>query len=243
MPALRRAIPRPTAIVPLGDAAILVEFADKLDLATNEFIPRLAHALRMRRVAWIRDIVPALASLAIHFDPDIVDATQAVPLVHWLIDSSLSDKLPPAEEMRGVVEVPVCYDSVFATDLVDICERVRLAPDEVVKRHAAGEYRVLMVGFAPGHPYLGGLDASLSVPRRATPRARMPMGAVAIANAQCVVYPYEIPGGWSIIGRTPVKVFDAARAEPSLFAPADRVRFVEIDRARYDEIAQLEARA
>ena len=151
MASLRRTNPRPSAIVALGDGAILVEFADKLDLATNEFIARLAHALRMRRVAWILDIVPALASLAIHFDPDVIDATQATPLVHWLIDSSLSEKLPPAAEMRGVVEVPVCYDKDFATDLTDICERVRLAPDEVVKRHAAGKYRVLMVGFAPDH--------------------------------------------------------------------------------------------
>ncbi len=234
-------MPRPKSIIALGDAALLVEFSDTLDLAINEWIQRLAHALRAREVPWIRDIVPALASLAIHFDPDLVDALEADPLVRGLIDTCLEETLPPVADLQRTIEVPVCYEPSFALDLADICERVHLAPDEVIARHAASDFRVLMVGFAPGHPYLGGLDAGLAVPRRATPRPRMPMGAVAIANAQCVVYPYEIPGGWSVVGRTPLRLFDAARAAPSLFAPSDRVRFVPIDRAQYDVIATREA--
>ena len=234
---------RPKAIMALGDAAVLVEFSDTLDLATNALIQRLAHSLRARRVAWIRDIVPALGSLAIHFDPDLVDALGADQLVRELIDPFLDGALAPSTDPQRTIEVPVCYDASFALDLVDICERVDLTPAEVTRRHAACDFRVLMVGFAPGHPYLGGLDSSLAVPRRATPRPRMPRGAVAIANAQCVVYPYEIPGGWSVIGRTPLRVFDAAREAPSLFAPADRVRFLSIDRAQYDAIAAREGTA
>ena len=211
--------PRPKAIIGLGDGAVLVEFSDTLDLATNALIQRLAHALRARRVPWIRDIVPALASLAIHFDPDRVDAIEADPLVRQLIASCLGGMLPSSSDVQRTIEVPVCYDPLFALDMADICERVRLPPEVVIQRHASSGFCVLMVGFAPGHPYLGGLDCSLSVPRRATPRPRMPRGAVAIANAQCVVYPYEIPGGWSVVGRTPLCVFDAHRAEPSLSGP------------------------
>ena len=238
--ATSRPVPRPKAIMALGDAAILVEFSDTLDFAINDLIQRLAHRLRARQVAWIRDIVPALASLAIHFDPDLVDALDADPLVRALIESCLAEAASPTAGAGRTIEVPICYDPSFALDLEDICERVHLAPEEVTALHADSGFRVLMVGFAPGHPYLGGLDPRLAVPRRATPRSRMPRGAVAIANAQCVVYPYEIPGGWSVIGRTPLRVFDAAREAPSLFAPADKVRFVPVDRAQYDAIAVRE---
>jgi KipI family sensor histidine kinase inhibitor len=106
-------------------------------------------------------------------------------------------------------------------------------PDEAVALHAGSEFRVLMIGFAPGHPYMAGLPAKLAVPRRAEPRAMVPAGSVAIANDQTVVYPYAISGGWNIIGRTPLPVFDAEREEPSLFAAGDRVRFKPISRAEF----------
>jgi inhibitor of KinA len=234
---------RPKAIIALGDAAILVDFSDTLDLAVNEGIQRLATALRARRIEWMRDIVPALGSLAIHLDPDRIDALDATPLVRELVDACLEDASKPLPGTAGrqrTIEVPVCYEPPFALDLADVCARVDLSPDEVIRRHAASDFRVLMVGFAPGHPYLGGLDPRLAVPRRATPRPKVPRGAVAVANAQCVVYPYEIPGGWSVVGRTPLRVFDAARDEPSLFMPSDKVRFVPIDRAQYDAIAARE---
>ena len=127
----------------------------------------------------------------------------------------------------------MCYEAEFAPDMDEVSKKTGLAAGEVVKRHAAAEYRVLMIGFAPGHAYLGGLDARLGVPRRATPRAQVPAGSVAIANDQTVVYPYAISGGWSIIGRTPLAVFDAERQEPSLFAAGDRVRFKPISRAEF----------
>jgi KipI family sensor histidine kinase inhibitor len=136
--------------------------------------------------------------------------------------------LPDAEDLGRDVEVPVCYDAEFALDLADVSQRLKISPEEIIKRHTDADYRVLMVGFAPGHPYIGGLDPKLAVPRRDTPRAIVPAGSVAIANQQTVVYPYAISGGWSVIGRTPLTSFDAARPRPSLFAAGDRVRFTAI---------------
>jgi inhibitor of KinA len=176
----------PKAVVPLGDCAAYIEFADKLDLEVNAFVQQLAATVQARAKPWMRDVVPALGGIALHYDPDHRE---------------------------------------FAPDIEEVARQMKLDPAEVARLHAAGEYRVLMIGFAPGHAYMSGLDAKLAVPRRATPRALVAPGAVAIANEQTVVYPYAISGGWSVIGRTPVAVFDAAREAPSLLAPGDRVRF------------------
>ncbi len=131
----------------------------------------------------------------------------------------------------------MCYAAEFGLDLPELAQKLSLSQAEIAQRHARTEHRVLMVGFSPGQPYIGGLDPKLSVPRRATPRTRMPAGSVAIANTQTAVYPYETPGGWSIIGRTPLKVFDPARDPPSLFAPGDKVRFVPISQSEFERMA------
>jgi KipI family sensor histidine kinase inhibitor len=230
---------RPKAVVSLGDCAAYIEFSEKLDLEVNAMVQRLALAVHARALPWIRDVVPALGGLALHFDPDHPavhgDALQASANV---VNECLKEGLSDAEDRQRVVEVPVCYDGDFAPDIDEVAKKTNLSVDEVAKRHAEAEYRVLMVGFAPGHAYMGGLDPKLEVPRRATPRAIVPPGSVAIANEQTVVYPYAISGGWSVIGRTPVAVFDAARPEPSLFAPGDRVRFRAIT---VDEFKRLRA--
>jgi inhibitor of KinA len=213
---------------------VYAEFGDQIDLETNQALQALAAAVRERGLPWIRDIVPALCGLALHFDPDhpglpakLLEECEAL----------LADAFKSAgkfEDSGRMVEVPVCYSTEFGLDLADIAARTGLSQAEIAKRHAKSEHRVLMVGFAPGQPYIGGLDPKLAVPRRATPRTRMPAGAVAIANAQTAVYPYETPGGWSIIGRTPLKVFDPQREPASLFAPGDRVRFVSITAGEFE---------
>ena len=192
---------------------------------------RLAAAVHARGEPWIRDVVPAFGGLALHFDPDFEGVISDVAAE--LVERCLKEGLPDAENVGREVEVPVCYDPVFAPDLDEVAGKTGLAPQDVVARHAAGEYRVLMMGFAPGHAYMGGLDAKLAVPRRAEPRAVVPMGSVAIANEQTVIYPYAIAGGWNIIGRTPLAVFDARREQPSLFAAGDRVRFRPISGAEF----------
>jgi len=225
---------KPPSVVPLGDCAAYVEFAQELDLEVNSLVQRLAAAVHARGAAWITDVVPALGGLALHFDPDHPEAGgDAFRATAELIDDCLKKKLPDAADVTRTVEVPVCYDLEFAPDLDEVAEKKGISRDEVIALHAAAEYRVLMIGFAPGHAYMGGLDRRLAVPRRATPRALVPSGSVAIANQQTVVYPYAISGGWSVIGRTPLAVFDAGRQEPSLFATGDRVRFRPITRAEF----------
>ena len=180
----------------------------------------------------MRDIVPALTGVAVHFDPEH-SALPAAPLeaAEALIRQSI-DAMPSRLAGR-VIEVPVCYDPEFALDIVEIAGRSGIEPEEIAARHSRSEHRVLMVGFAPGLPYIGRLDPALALPRRATPRTRVPAGSVAIANLQTTVYPFETPGGWSVIGRTPLVLFDPAREAPSIFAPGDRVHFMPVSRSDY----------
>ena len=229
--------PRPLGVIPLGDSAAYVEFSSSLDLEVNSVVQRLALAILKRKIAWIRDVVPALGGLALHFHLDHAELP-AKPLEESLalvLDNlkGLSSKEAPGR----VIEMPVCYEAEFALDLEEVAKKAGLPPQEVTHRHLSGEYRVLMMGFSPGHAYMGGLDAKLAVPRRTSPRAIVPAGSVAIANEQTVVYPYAISGGWNVIGRTPMTLFDATRARPSLLWPGDRVRFRAITREKFIEMA------
>ena len=217
---------------PLGDAAAYAEFSDTLDLEINEGLHSLAHTLRARAPAWVRDIVPALTGIALLFDPEHADMPAAPLEAAENLVRECIDAMPWRSTGR-VIEVPVCYDPEFALDIVEVAGRSGIEPEDIAVRHSRSEHRVLMVGFAPGLPYLAGLDPALALPRRATPRTRVPAGSVAVANLQTTVYPFETPGGWSVIGRTPLVLFDPTRAEPSLFAPGDRVRFVSISRSDY----------
>lgn len=226
----------PISIEPLGDAALYAEFSRALDLRTNAALQAVAALLRKRAPVWVRDVVPSLGGLALHFDPDHADLPE-LPL--QVAAGLLRDCLRAAEragDAARALEVPVCYDPEFGLDLEVVAAQTGLDAPEIVRRHTAVEHRVLMVGFAPGQPYIGGLDARLAVPRRATPRTRVPAGSIAIANAQTTVYPFEIAGGWNVLGRTPLRVFDPRREPPSLFLPGDRVRFVPISRERFETL-------
>jgi KipI family sensor histidine kinase inhibitor len=229
-----RAAPRLEA---LADDAWLLHFGpgtvpgqapvrENPDLRTNLRVHALCARLRAGP-AWVRDVVPAYASLALFFDPGRVSAETAA---EWLLRQALGcmgeeDETAPTSR---IVEVPVQYGGDAGPDLQSSAEELGMTPDELVRRHAAGEYTVAMIGFAPGFPYLLGMDPALAMPRLATPRPRVPAGSVGIGGAQTGVYPRESPGGWRLLGRTPLALFDAGREMPSLLAPGDRVRFVPI---------------
>ena len=199
------------------------------DLATNLRVHALCARLQVHRAVWVRDIVPAYASVALFFDPARVAADTARD---WLLAqaAAMTGDEPRAASGR-VVEIPVVYGGDAGPDLDAGARELGLAPSELVRRHAAGDYTVAMIGFAPGFPDLLGLDPALALPRLATPRTRVPAGSVGIGGVQTGIYPRQSPGGWRLIGRTPLALFDASRDPASLLAPGDRVRFVPVDAA------------
>jgi KipI family sensor histidine kinase inhibitor len=207
----------------LGDAALLFEFGEVIDAGVNARVLAAWRAILALRLPGVLDVVPAYASLAVHFDPARVEPGSLASLVCDACRSPVEQ-----DETRPVVSVPVCYEAAFAPDMDEVCAHTGLSMEEVVARHTAVVYRVFFLGFTPGFPYLGGLDPRLAVPRRDTPRTRIEPGSVAIGGAQTGVYPGASPGGWHIIGRTPIRLFDHGRTPACLLAPGDRLRFVPV---------------
>ncbi|MEW6689088.1 MAG: carboxyltransferase domain-containing protein, partial [Pseudomonadota bacterium] len=164
------------------------ELGEALDLEANDALQALAAALRARSLPWVRDVVPALCGIALHFDPEHPDLPDSIV---ESLRSVIEDSFKQAGESGRagkLVELPVCYDHELGLDLQELSGVLGLSEDEIVRRHSDGEHKVLMVGFSPGQPYIGGLDERLALPRRAAPRTRVPAGSVAIANAQTAVY-------------------------------------------------------
>ena len=205
------------------------------DDALVQRVHALASRLRADAPGWLRDLVPTWASLAVFFDPDAV-APDAV--LAWLRERCAAGADDTSPTPTRLVEVPVCYGGAHGADLDAAAAELGLTAEALIARHAGAVYTVGMLGFAPGFPYLAGLDPALALPRLATPRTRVPAGSVAIGGAQTGIYPRESPGGWRLLGRTPLRLFDPARAEPSLLAPGDRVRFVPIDAAAFAAMEQ-----
>ena len=212
----RRSTPRVRVRVePLGDSAVLAELGTRLDTALNTRAIALASAVKKRRD--VRQAVPGHASVTVQFDPD--------QITHDAIGAAirrLAAKRPPVEEPGRLHRIPVVYDG---PDLAEVCERLRLSPDQLVTLHSRPIYRAFLVGFVPGWAYLGPLPDELVLPRRAAPRTRVPAGSVAIAGQQTGIYPLDSPGGWNLIGRTSVRLFLPDSDPPSLFRAGDRVKF------------------
>ena len=219
----------------LGDDALLVRLGERIDADTNLRVHRLAARLRNLAPRWLRDLVPAYASLALHVDPDALapfdDPVEVAR--HWLHHRLAGDASEPAcDAVARTLEIAVEYGGDAGPDLEDVAAHAGLRPSEVIARHSGGSYRVAMLGFAPGFPYLLGLEPALAMPRLAQPRLQVPAGSVAIGGAQTGIYPRSGPGGWRIIGRTAARLFDPQREPATLLQPGDRVRFVAIDSAR-----------
>ena len=216
-------------LMPMGDQALIIEFGNRIDPELSARIAGIAARLRESRPPGVLDIVPAYSTLTLHYDPAAVGSgtspyeALAQTIGEWLEDRSAG----PAPSAR-VVEIPVCYDTAFGEDLEEVARRCGVSADEVVALHSKALYHVHMLGYIPGFAYLGGLDARLAIPRRTIPRARVPAGSVAIADEQTGVYPLDAPGGWNLIGRTPLRLFRPGAAPPCLLDAGDTVRFVRI---------------
>jgi inhibitor of KinA len=208
-------------ILPAGDAALVVELPERIDPELNAWCVALSRALASGLGTIVRDVVIGYCSVTVYFDPLKVEAV-------WLEGEvrACAGSLEVESATEGaVVEVPVCYGGDLGPDLADVAAFAGCSDAEVIDLHAGREYRVYMVGFVPGFAYMAEVEPRIAAPRRASPRAAVPAGSVAIAGGQTGVYPAVTPGGWNIIGRTPLAPYDPDRREPFLFKPGDRVRF------------------
>lgn len=214
-----------------GDCALVVEFGNRIERELSDDVLRLDASLRSSGLPGIVETVPTFRSLTVHYDPMVTSRADLGRAIAGLLDRR-SDPRSDATLWR----VPVCYESEFAADLAEVAHLAGMTPGEVVTLHSAVRYHVYMLGFLPGFPYMGDLPNRLALPRRADPRLRVPAGSVSIATTLTAIYPYESPGGWHLIGATPIRLFDPARPRPALLAPGDVVQFEPINAASFASI-------
>lgn len=216
-----------------GDAALTVEFGDTIDREFSEAVLGLDGRLRACELAGLIETVPTFRSLLIEYDPLVLSLAD----VEVAVEAALLGERRESRPGRRF-ELPVCYEPAVAPDLEQVAARAGLDTDGVVRLHTGVDFHVYMIGFLPGFPYMGDLPEPLVQPRRQEPRVRLPAGSVAIATSMTAVYPLESPGGWHLIGRTPLWMFDQRREQPVFLAPGDSLSFQRIDRKSFDRIAR-----
>ena len=211
-------------LLAVGDASILIEWADEIDDTVNDHVHACAQFLRDQAHAEIIDLVPAYSSLLVCFDPRRATLEQMHEFLQRILPSAPT---VPITSPR-IVEIPTRYGGAFGPDLPFIAERSGLSEAKVIRLHASVTYRVYMIGFSPGFAYLGSVPEQIAAPRLDTPRTRVPAGSVGIAGRQTGIYPSETPGGWRLIGRTEEQLFEPHASPPALLRPGDCVRFVPV---------------
>lgn len=219
-------------IKPYGDQAILVEFEAIISPEINQQVLALNQALNQATIEGITAYIPAYNSLTICFDPSITSFKQLTPIIHQLHTlHSNNTKNKPRK-----LTIPVCYEAIFALDLDDVLQQTSLQVQELIELHTANLYQVYLLGFLPGFAYLGKVPEALYCHRKATPRLEIPQGAVGLAGYQTGIYPSASPGGWQIIGQTPIPVFRPELEQPFLFQPGDNIQFEAIDKRTFFQI-------
>jgi len=213
-----------------GESCLVAELGDAIDLALNRQVRALGLALEQARVKGVLEAVPTYRSLAIYYDPLMIDR-DALKAQVLLLQGSLGDQ---GDQTPRVVEIPTVYGGEYGPDLEFVARHNGLLPDEVIRLHTEPLYHVYMLGFIAGFPYLGDLEERLAVPRLSTPCLKVPAGSVGIGGRQTGVYPIESPGGWRIIGRTTLRLFDPSSEAPTAILPGDKVRFVRIEPHEYE---------
>lgn len=217
-------------VFPCGDTAVIIQIGNVISETVNREVVAVLDALSSAKIVGIRELVPAYTSVCVHYDP------LALPYEKLLehLDAMKIDANCVQESQKPVVKIPVCYGGEYGPDLSFVAAHNGLTPEAVIRRHSQGTYLVYMLGFLPGFAYMGGMDESIACPRLTSPRTKIPAGSVGIAGSQTGVYPLSSPGGWQLIGRTPVKMF-AMEGETARFAlsAGDRVQFVPITEEEY----------
>jgi KipI family sensor histidine kinase inhibitor len=217
--------------LPAGDTALVVEFGDRVDRTSSAHVVALAEKLRSLEVPGIVELVPTFRSLMVHYDPVRLAQAELRARIAPLIGG-----ITASEQVGRHWRLPVCYDESLGPYLADVAQRTGLSVAEVVARHSGVTHHVYMMGFLPGLPYLGGLSKEFELPRRENPRLKVPRGAVAVAMAMTVIYPLESPGGWHILGLTPVPLWDLSRDPPALLDAGDKVTFAPVSLREYEAL-------
>jgi len=236
-------------IIPLGDSALVVRVREQFEDAPGETLDEVLRVFRLLRRAAIPGVIelaPAYTSVGVFFDPIAILKSNGVAdgvfdeltkgIRSAIIPASKRHRRRTAAGRSRLTEIPVCYDPEFGIDLDRVAEQTKLSEREIVDLHSTREYRVACIGFVPGFTFLAGLPKNLATPRRDEPRKEIPPGSVGIGGAQTGIYPLRSPGGWNLIGRTPLKLFDPAKDPPTLLCPGERVRFRAITRDEFESL-------
>jgi inhibitor of KinA len=226
-------------IYPLNERAITIELGESISEDVHRRVMSLRDEIIEKSFAGILDVVTAYTTVTVYFDPDLLrisalpGKTPLQKMTQFVSEKAISIKKVKGNAVNSVITIPVCYHHDFAFDLRWVASHHNTTDEEIVRRHTNMEFTVFMIGFTPGFPYMGILPPDLESPRKQNPRIQVPAGSVGVAGKQTGIYPFTTPGGWQIIGRTPVTLFDPKSARPSLLKPGDKVRFESISKDEF----------
>lgn len=222
-------------ILTAGDSALLIEFGKDINPETNRKITALVQLMREQHIEGIVDVIPAFCSLLINYDPRVLSYEELKERMEHLLKMETKTEAT----RKRVFEIPVCYGGEYGPDIENIAEHAGLSVEEVIKIHSSKDYLIYMLGFLPGFTYLGGLDERIHTPRLASPRLKIRAGSVGIGGSQTGIYPLDSPGGWQLMGMTPVRTYDPERQTPILVEAGDYIRFIPIDEEEFLRIQEL----
>lgn len=221
-------------VLTAGDSSILIQFGNSIDPDINAKIAATVSLMKEQQIEGVVDMIPAFCSLLINYDPRVVSYDE----MRARLERILSIEIAMGARRKKVYEIPVCYGGEYGPDLETIAEHAGLSKQEVIDIHSSTDYLIYMLGFLPGFTYLGGLDERIHTPRLSNPRIKIAAGSVGIGGSQTGIYPMDSPGGWQLMGMTPVKTYDPKREVPILVEAGDYIRFVPVDEAEYQRIEE-----